>query len=225
VVLTGGDIDHVAGLLSLRERQAFSLYGTARTLQLLDSNILFQALSPKRVPRLRLELGEPLELLSAEGEDLGLRLTPFAVPGKVPLYAEDGSAPVAEDTVGLEISDGGKGMLAYVPGCASLSAPLIARLSKASLLFFDGTLWDDQELLRWDPEGRSARQIGHITLSGPEGSLALLGSLDRLGGNGNRRFFIHLNHTNPALLDDSLERRQVEDAGFRVACDGMSFEL
>ncbi len=215
VVLTNGDIDHIAGLLNLRESQRFDLYATGAILDVLAANPIFAALNPAYVARRRLALDAPVEVA-------GLAITPFAVPGKVALYLERGEPVIGgegEDTVGLEIWAGAARFF-FVPGCARVTPALAARLEGAPLLFFDGTLWSDDEMIRSRTGSKTGARMGHISVFGPEGSLAALAPL-QLG----RKIYIHINNTNPILLDDAPERAAVLRAGWEVACDGMEVSL
>jgi pyrroloquinoline quinone biosynthesis protein B len=215
VVLTNGDIDHIAGLLTLRESHAFDLHATGAILDVLAANPIFDALNPAYVARRRLSLDEAVEVA-------GLAITPFAVPGKVALYLERGEPVIGgegEDTVGLEIRAGGTRFF-FVPGCARVTAALAARLEGAPLLFFDGTLWTDDEMIRSRTGSKTGTRMGHISVFGPEGSLAALAPL-QLG----RKIYIHINNTNPILLDDAPERAAVLRAGWEVAYDGMEVSL
>jgi pyrroloquinoline quinone biosynthesis protein B len=214
VVLTNGDIDHIAGLLSLRESQRFELYATGAILEVLAANPIFDALDPAYVARHRLALDEPVEMA-------GLAITPFAVPGKVALYLERGEPAIGEgeDTVGLEVRAGERCFF-FVPGCARVTPALAARLEGAPLLFFDGTLWTDDEMLRSRTGSKTGTRMGHISVFGPEGSLAAFASLPV-----GRKIYIHINNTNPMLLDDSPERAAALAAGWEVAYDGMEVSL
>lgn len=228
VVLTNADVDHVAGLLTLRESQPFSLYATPRVLSALAENSIFNVLNPEFVERRPLVLERPFEPATREGEPLGLSVEAFAVPGKVALYKENAAAgadfgTVAEDTVGLRISASDATddrALFYLPGCAALPQDLKARLDGAALLLFDGTLWRDDEMIVQKAGMKTGQRMGHLSMSGPAGSIAGLADLD-IG----RKLFIHINNTNPVLLLDSPERAEVEAAGWEVARDGMELEL
>lgn len=141
------------------------------------------------------------------------------VPGKVPLYAESGPDPAAicenGETVGLEISDGSH-RVCFVPGCARMTDNLRVRLRGADVVFFDGTLWVDDEMIRAGLGQKTGRRMGHMSIDGMDGTIAALRDLD-IG----RRIFIHINNSNPVLLADSPERAQVEAAGWEVSHDGM----
>jgi pyrroloquinoline quinone biosynthesis protein B len=225
VVLSNGDIDHVAGLLSLRESHEFALYASRRVLAVLQSNTVFNALNVDLVPRREIPLDRAVELADAGGNTLGFTVRAFAVPGKVALYMEDKSAgpdfgTKLGDTVGLEVSDGSGRRFIYLPGCAAVPADLRARLQGAELVLFDGTLWRDDEMIAAGVGVKTGHRMGHISISGPNGALAALADLEI-----KRKIFIHINNTNPILLSDSAERKAVEAAGWEVAFDGMEVPL
>lgn len=217
VVLTGGEIDAIAGLLTMRERHCFALHAAPQVLALLAANPIFSALAPSMVPRRAMALGEAFDLA-------GLRFEAFAVPGKVPLFAErDGADPGRADdgeTVGLAVSAGGGGSLVFIPGCAALDDAVRARIASAELLMFDGTLFRDDEMILAGAGPKTGLRMGHMSLAGPDGTLAALRDIAP-----RRRVLIHLNNTNPVLLPDSAERAQVEAEGWIVAEDGMEFSL
>ena len=215
VVLTNGDIDHVAGLLTLRESQRFDLYATGAILDVLGANPIFDALNPAYVIRHRMTLDEPVEVA-------GLTILPFAVPGKVALYLERGEPMIGsegEDTIGLELRAGSATFI-FVPGCARMTDALAARLEGAPLVFFDGTLWTDDEMIRSGTGTKAGTRMGHMSVAGPDGSLAAFAPL-----RVRRKVYIHINNTNPMLLDDSPERATAERAGWEVAHDGMEVRL
>ncbi|MBB2167189.1 pyrroloquinoline quinone biosynthesis protein PqqB [Gluconacetobacter aggeris] len=219
VILTGGEVDTVTGLLTLRERQPFTLLGTRPVLDLLDANPIFEALDRAIVPRLALALDAPHALTLPDGKPAGLTITPFAVPGKVPLYAETGPDPAAivenGETVGLAITDGTRHVF-FIPGCARMTGALRARLRGADIVFFDGTLWTDDEMLRAGVGQKTGQRMGHMSVSGTDGTISALADLD-IG----HRILIHINNSNPVLLADSPERAAARAAGWDVAFDGM----
>jgi pyrroloquinoline quinone biosynthesis protein B len=116
------------------------------------------------------------------------------------------------------ISAGGRNVI-IAPACADISDAVLARLREADVLFFDGTLFTDDEMIAAGLGGKTGTRMGHVPISGPNGALARLAQLDA------RRILLHINNTNPILLSDSAERRQVEAAGFEVAFDGMEVRL
>jgi pyrroloquinoline quinone biosynthesis protein B len=224
VVVTGGDVDAIAGLLHLRERHRFSVYGPRRVLDVIAANPIFGVLSPEYVRRIELPLDEMVGLASPE-RDAGLAVRAFAVPGKVPLYLEDGGRDPglseAGDAVGLELIETATGKsFFFVPGCAIVSEALRRRLAGSALIFFDGTLWRDDEMIRMGVGDKTGRRMGHISMSGAEGAVATFADLGV-----RRRIFIHINNSNPVLLEDSPERRSTEIAGWEIAYDGMEVRL
>lgn len=226
VVLTNADVDHVAGLLNLRESQPLALYATERVQGVLGANSIFNVLNPAFVERRPIRLETITELHEQSGESLGIRVRPFAVPGKVALWLEDASAganfgSVEEDTIALEILDAdGNTAFFYIPGCAAMPAALADRLRGAPLVFFDGTLWVDDEMIRDGVGVKTGQRMGHMSVSGEAGTLAAFAGLDVA-----RKVFIHINTTNPILLDDSAERAAVQAAGWEVSFDGMALEV
>ncbi len=215
VVLTGAEIDQVAGLLSLREREAFTLYATAATLAALADNAMFAVLAPDLVIRRAAVPGESLALPG------GLQAQLFLVPGKVPLYLEDENPETASETaanVGVELSCGGARM-AYIPGAAAVTAAMVERIARADAVFFDGTLFRDDEMIASGTGTKTGRRMGHMPIEGAGGSLAALGRVAA------RRIYLHINNTNPILVEGSPERLQVERAGWEIAEDGMEIAL
>ena len=225
VLLTGAEIDTIAGLLSLRERHAFAIYGTAQSLSVLAANPIFNALDPALAPRRTLVPGEPTLLRDAAGLSLGLVAEAYAVPGKVPLFAEaNGADPGRADdgeTIGLSIRhDGQAAVLHFIPGCAAMTESLSARLRGADCVLFDATLFRDDEMITARAGTKTGARMGHMSLDGPAGTLAALAPLGV-----RRKILIHLNNTNPVLLSDSAEHAAVRAAGFEVAEDGMEIVL
>jgi pyrroloquinoline quinone biosynthesis protein B len=225
VVLTNGDVDAIAGLLCLREGQPFTVYGTARVLDVLASNSVFDVLAPGVVTRVPMTYGEPFAVEGPSGPT-GIMIEPFPVPGKVPLYLEDEAAGAGlgtqeGDTTGLKVTDLASGRhFFYIPGCAVVDAALTTRLKDAPLLFFDGTLYTNDEMIAQGLLNKTGERMGHMNMSGERGSIALLAPL-----NIARKIFIHVNNSNPALREDSPERAAVEAAGWEISHDGMEVRL
>jgi len=220
VVLTGGDVDAIAGLLTLRERQPFTVYATGKVQAVLDANPIFEVLARDVVRRVALPLEQKTALELPDGSTSGLVAEYFTVPGKVPLYLETPGAvpPIVEgeDTVGLALSDGQRRMF-FIPGCAAMTPALAERLRGADLVFFDSTLFTDDEMIRSGAGQKTGRRMGHMSNTGPDGAIAAFAGLGV-----KRRIFLHINNTNPILLDDSPERAVVEAAGWEVAYDGLA---
>jgi len=216
VVLTNGDVDHVAGLLTLRESQPFALYATAQILDALATNAVFDVMSPRFVTRTAVPLETTFEPL------LGLAVTLFPVPGKTALWLENGEPVIGEateTTVGAMVESGGR-RLAFIPGCALVSEAVRARCAGADVLLFDGTVFADDDLIRAGVGEKTGWRMGHVPMIGERGSIRALADLP-IG----RRIFTHINNTNPVLIDGSDERKRVEDAGWQVAFDGMVVSL
>ncbi len=226
VILTNAEVDHVAGLLSLRESQALVVYATERVQRTLSSNSIFNALNPAFVRRETLEIEKPEPLTALDGADSGIEVEAFAVPGKVPLYLEDPEAGPnfgtdVGDTVGLRVTERGTGhAFYYIPGCAAMTTELADRLRRARLVLFDGTLWKDDEMLTAGLGAKTGQRMGHMCVSGPNGTISAFADLGV-----RRKIFMHVNNTNPILLADSPERAEVEAAAWEVAHDGMELHL
>jgi pyrroloquinoline quinone biosynthesis protein B len=217
VALTNADVDHVAGLLSLREGLSFSLYASARVLDALAANSIFNVLGPRHVARMALPLGSRIEV------EAGLAIGAYPVPGKVALYLEDTSRGLAQegDGIGLEVSDPATGAaFHYIPGCAAVDAALARRLEAARLVLFDGTLYSDDEMITQGLSDKTGQRMGHMSMSGPLGSMAAFAALGV-----ERRVFVHINNSNPVLRDDSPERAEVQRSGWEIAFDGMEIRL
>jgi pyrroloquinoline quinone biosynthesis protein B len=227
VVLTNGDVDHIAGLLSLRERQPFALYATQEVLAILQANSIFDVLDPEIVPRRALPMGNELAICDAEGNTTGVTIESFPVAGKVALYLEDGSGSAVRfrsdngETIGVRIRDGRGGSSAfYIPACAHIDQGLRVRLADAACLLFDGTVYTDDEMIAAAVGQKSGARMGHLAMTGPAGSIASLAGMTI-----RRRIFVHINNTNPVLDENSAEYAAVRAAGCEVAHDGMEVEL
>jgi pyrroloquinoline quinone biosynthesis protein B len=214
VALLGGDVDAIAGLLVLRERQPLTVYAPAPLLDLLAQNGIFNVLDPMLVRR---EAIVPYEPVRCAGN---LTLTLLEMPGKVPLYLESRGASVAEagPTYAARLEANGRTTI-IAPACAEITDQVIQSLHDADLVFFDGTLFTDDEMIAAGLGQKTGRRMGHVPLSGPGGTL------ERLAQMTGRRVLLHINNSNPILQCDSPERRQVEAAGFEVAYDGMEVVL
>src|SRR5580692_6285944 len=215
VVLTGAEIDQTAGLLSLRERSPFTLHATAATLAALADNPMFAALASDVVARHAVVPGQRFAL------GHGVEAELFIVPGKVPLYLEGDDPDTASESaanVGVEILNG-TSRLAYVPGAAAITPAVMQRLARADVIFFDGTLFRDDEMIASGTGTKTGRRMGHMPIEGPDGSLAALVGLRA------RRIYVHINNTNPILIDGSPERWRVVAAGWEIAEDGLEIKL
>ena len=213
VVLTGAEIDQIAGLLSLRENAPFTLYATPATHASVAANAMFGALSA--MARRAINPGERFMLAG------NIEASLFMVPGKLPLYLE-GEEPALDmesaANVGIELQRDGARLM-FIPGAAAVTPALRERLARADAVLFDGTLFTDDEMLRTGTGQKTGRRMGHMPIDGEGGTLQALDGLNA------RRIFVHINNTNPIQIDGSAERRKVEAAGWQVAEDGMEIVL
>ena len=226
-VITGGDVDFVAGLLNLRELQPLVVYGSSRVLATLATNSIFNVLDKSVVARRELPFERPVAVEGAEGPT-GLEVEAFVVPGKIALYLEDAGAGATAnfgsregDTIGLKVTETSTGRyFFYVPGCAEVEPPLARRLKGAPLVFFDGTLFTDDEMIRQGLMQKTGARMGHISISGPAGSIAAFKDLGVA-----RKIYVHINNSNPVLDENSPERKAAEASGWEVGYDGMEVRL
>ncbi len=223
ILLTNGDLDHCLGLFSLRESHPLVIYATERVRRgLVDSNVIFRTLQrfPEQVTWRLLKLGREEELSDLDGSPSGLSVLALPVPGKLPVHLEGLMPSDPEDNVGLWIRGRHTGrMAAYLPGVASLNGFRQA-LEGTDCLFFDGTFWSSDELVRLGLSTKRAEDMAHLPIGGPTGSLAQL-----VGLTAQRKIYTHINNTNPILRVDSPERRAVEKARWEVAEDGLEISL
>ena len=212
IVLTNAEVDSSAGLLALRERQPFVLFGTEATLDAIGANRMFDVVDRAVAPRRAVALSEPFEPLP------GIKLELFAIPGKVPLWLEEGNVStddIGEGTVCVAVEAAGK-RLVYAPACAHVTEDLDTRIASADVLFFDGTLFADDEMIVNGLGDKTGKRMGHIPVSGRGGTL------DVLSRHANvRRILIHINNSNPILIEGSPEEAKVKAAGWEIAFDGM----
>ena len=225
VILTNGEIDAVAGLLSMREGWPFTIYAHAKVLAILKTNSVFNVLSEKNVRRQPIEQDEAFEPTLPDGSPSGIEILPFAVAGKSAWYLEGKAHPAGDtgagDTLGLRIRDTATGKFFYfLAACAGVSDELKSRLAGAPLIFFDGTVWRDDELIMAGLGNKTGQRMGHIAMSGDAGAIAALAGLDI-----DRKVFLHINNSNPALLRGSAERKIAEHAGWQIPADGTEFTL
>jgi pyrroloquinoline quinone biosynthesis protein B len=205
-------VDSSAGLLALRERQPLTIFATQATLDAIDANRMFDVVDRAVAPRRAVRLGEPFEPLP------GIKLEMFAVPGKVPLWLEEGKVAIdeiGEETVAVAVEAAGK-RLVYAPACARVTEDLHARIANADVLFFDGTLFADDEMIVGGLGDKTGKRMGHSPVSGPGGTLEALARHTR-----TRRILIHINNSNPILIEGSPEEAKVKSADWEIAFDGM----
>lgn len=223
-ILTNGDVDHVVGLVNLREAQPLIVYGSARVLGTLADNTIFNVLNPDHVTRRELPMDRPFAVEGSDGAT-GLTVEAFDVPGKVALYLEDkdagpGFGTQKGDTIGLKVTADDGTSFFYIPGCAEIDEPLAKRIKGAPLVFFDGTLFTNEEMLQQGLMPKTGERMGHMSMSGADGSMAAFEKLDV-----DRKIYVHINNSNPVLDENSAARKEVEAAGWDVGYDGMEVRL
>jgi pyrroloquinoline quinone biosynthesis protein B len=220
LILTGAEVDQTLGLLLLREFHSFQVHATASVRRILtEDNSIFGVLArfAGQVTWNDLPLDRPFSAGGARLEALPL---PASFPGFVSA-SRSAELTTAEAAIGLFVSpESGGGTLAFLPGIGSISDSLLERLEACDVILFDGTFWSDDEPCRIPGISRTARQMGHLPISGAGGSLDRLSALRQ-----PRKVFIHINNTNPILDEESTEHRKVRDAGWEVARDGMEITL
>jgi pyrroloquinoline quinone biosynthesis protein B len=226
VLLTSGDIDQIAGLLSLRELQPFRVYCTPSIRRILqEHNSVFAMLNrvPAQVSWTEIAVNATFPLLTPDGNDSGISCTVFSLGSRYPAYVSReraASLKTEEALLGLIATSSSGKRFAYMPAVPAVDDSLLQRLEESDLLLFDGTFWSDDELIRVQGSGSTAGEMGHIPVSGAEGSLRKLAGLRR-----PRKVFVHTNNTNPMLDESGPEYREVREAGWEVAEDGWSFAL
>jgi pyrroloquinoline quinone biosynthesis protein B len=226
VLLTSGDIDQVAGLLSLRELQPFRIYCTLSIRRILqEDNSVFAMLNrvPDQVSWTEISCEGSFALRTVAEKDSGISCTVFSLGSRYPVYVSRervASLKPEEALLGVMAASSSGGRLAYMPAVPAVDDSLLHRLEEADLLLFDGTFWSDDELIRVQGSGSTAREMGHIPVSGTDGSLRKLAGLRH-----PRKVFVHVNNTNPMLDESAPEYGEVRAAGWEVAEDGWSFDL
>jgi pyrroloquinoline quinone biosynthesis protein B len=217
VLLTDAEIDHTAGLLLMRESSApLHVYGSEAVRRaLVDGYPLVTILA--RYCGIEWHTLELERSVAIDGS--GLEVESFAAGGDAPRYLSGTEADV--EAIGLVFRDRSTGgVLIYVPGLARLDDDLLQRLEASDAVLIDGTFWTDDELVDLGVSSRTARQMGHVPLSGADGTLTALAALKR-----PRKILVHINNTNPMLLERSPEREAVLQAGVEVGYDGLELEL
>lgn len=219
VILANADIDAIVGLITLRERQPFSLFASPYVHQTLRRNAIFDVLAEEVVKRIAIAGDQTFEPAP------GLAVTPIELPGKPPLYAETAEGhdaiPGQGKSLGFVVEDlERKTRAAIFPGCAEITQSVKDAAADASILFFDGAFFTDDEMIRTGEGQKTSRRMGHVPMTGPGGAVDSFRNL-----KGLKKVFVHVNNTNPALMRGSLERREIEAAGWTIAEDGLELDL
>ena len=228
-VLANADVDHVLGLLLLRELQPLRLYATESIRRILcEDNSMFAMLQriPGQVNWSGFAPGTTFSLLNAAGEDSGLRCHAVSLGTHYPAYVSpkrQSELRLGEASLGLIVESPSGKRLAYMPAVPQIDDVLLKEFDSADVLLCDGTFWSDDELIRIQGSGhnvKTARQMGHVPVSSAEGSLRKLAGLRR-----PRKIYVHINNTNPMLNEAGPEYRQVREGGWEIAEDGWQFDL
>lgn len=220
IVLLDSQVDHVTGLLSLREGCPHQVWCTAMVHQDLCSGFpLFSMLEHWHggLQWNPIALDESFVIPACPA----LRFTPIPLRSAAPPYSPHRHDPHPGDNLGLIIEDlRSGGRLFYAPGLGQVDAELLARMAEADCLLVDGTLWRDDEMRRRGVGTQLGHEMGHLPQSGPGGMLKVLEGFPQ-----QRKVLIHINNTNPILDEDSAERAELTRRGIEVAWDGMSIQL
>jgi len=225
-VLANADVDHVLGLLLLRELQPLRVLATKSIRRILtEDNSMFAMLQrvPHQLTWNDFVPGTVFPLLNAAGEDSGLRCRALALGTHFPAYVSmqrQAALNAAESSLGFILESPSGKRLAYMPAVPQIDAALLKEFESADVLLFDGTFWSDDELIRIQGSGQTALQMGHVPVSSAEGSLAQLAQVRR-----PRKIYVHINNTNPMLDESGAEYAQVREAGWEIAEDGWQFEI
>jgi len=215
IILTSADLDQVLGLLLLREFQPLHIYATPLVRQVLEANSFFRML--ERVPN-QLTWSPILPGVPFRPAD-GIACTPKSLLGSLPFYARNpDTATPGEASLGLIfewVGESGGLRIAYTPSLPEITDELLAIYDTCDVILVDGTFWSDAELSNTHSGTPLARSIGHVPMSGKNGTITRLA-----GTKAHRKIFIHINNTNPVLDPRSAEYRQVIDGGWQIGHDG-----
>ncbi len=223
VLLTNAEVDHIAGLLTLRESQPLYLYSTQQVRGwIMETNSVFQTVcGPPRCTWKTVALSGQQDLIGVDEQPSGIRYEAFSVPGRAPAYLLGKVDDWSEASIGYKFTDAQTGRsLVYLPGVRQVDDSVKNWLSGCDVFFIDGTCWTDDEMIGVGLAQKTSFSMGHVPITGPEGSLERLADLSSV-----RKVYTHLNNTNPLVIEDAPERRQAEEAGWEIAFDGMDFQV
>ena len=226
IALANADLDHVLGLLLLRELQPLRIHSTASVRRILcEDNSMFGMLHriPDQAVWTDFESGKEFSLCDAQGEDSALRCRARSLSAHYPSYVtaeRQLQLSPGEASLGFFIQSKSGSRVAFMPAVPQVDKALLAEFDACDVVLFDGTFWSGTELVRVNDgglSGRTAEEMGHVPV---EEALVELAGLRR-----PRKIFLHINNTNPMLHEASPEHRQVRDAGWEIAEDGWQFDL
>ena len=225
-VLLNADIDHVLGLLLLRELQPLRVHATKSVRRILTKdNSMFAMLQrvPNQVQWIELQPGALFPLLNPSGEDSGLHCRSLPLGTHFPAYVSPprrSQLHPLEASLGLIIESSSGKRLGYMPAVPRFDESMLKHFDSCDVLLFDGTFWSEDELIQIQGSGQTANDMGHTPVSGASGSLSRLAQVRR-----PRKIYVHINNTNPMLNETGPEHRQVRESGWEVAEDGWQFDL
>ena len=216
VIVTNADVDNIAGLLNLREKQKFKLFGPEKVLEVINKNSIFSVLDPVCVKKHPLETGQVVSPIP----DLQIEL--FHVPGKAPLYLERSLGIESGNfgfTSGVEVRTKQSTTL-IISSCAYLDDPLKERIARATNLLFDGTVFENNEMEEQGLGKKTGSRMGHLPISGTNGPLEQLAPYQL-----NRKIFFHINNSNPIWDHSSEAFATIQKAGWETSYDSMVLPL
>ncbi len=221
VVLASADLDHVLGLLLLRELHPFNIWAAESVIEILRGNSMFGMLNriENQVRWNAIRDGERFPLQSVSGDHSGISCRAVALSRKHPAYANRGQHS-GDAILGLVLTARSGKTLGFFPQLPTLTAELKNLFATLDYLLLDGTFWSNDELVRLAGSGQSAREMGHIPVNGEEGTLRQLSGLNK-----PRKLYIHINNTNPMLNEAGAEYRSVREMGWELAEDGCHLTL
>jgi pyrroloquinoline quinone biosynthesis protein B len=224
-ILLNADIDHILGLLLMRELQPLHIFASNSVRQIVEDNSMFAMLRrvEGQLSWSSISLTQWFSLFEPTHTKPTLRCRALSLGTYFPAYVPSkrvSQLDPNESSLGLIVETPSNKRLAFLPAVPKITDKLLSELDRVDVLLFDGTFWSDDELIRIQGSGQTAQQMGHVPVSSPSGSLAQLAHLTR-----PRKIYIHINNTNPMLDEDSTEYRKVRDAGWEIAEDGWQFEL
>ena len=221
VLLTNADLDHTLGLFQLREGEQLLVHATESVRDSLTQGI---SLSSTMAAFCGIQwINSPSELsplLNRDASESGIFYQTVSVGGRQPRFSRT-IAHALDHVVGYRFIDQkSQGRLLFLPDVAVMDGKINDLLTECDVLLFDGTFWSEDEMKRRGAGTLVASEMGHIPISGSDGSLRILGQLDV-----KHRIYVHINNTNPILLEDSAEHAAVLATGCMIGNDGMEFQI
>jgi pyrroloquinoline quinone biosynthesis protein B len=222
VLLVNADLDHTLGLMLLREGQKLRIHAPQSVQNSLRTGLNFDRIFSAFGGIEWVDSAEtPNPLLLANGTTSGLIYETVPLPGKPPRFMRDEAAAPGPHVVGYRITDertGGR--LLFAPDVAAVDESLRRFMNDCDALLFDGTFWSEREMESRGTGSHPASSMGHLPISGPDGSLKVMAELAV-----QPKIFLHINNTNPILINGSAEAAAIEAAGCLIGCDGMDIKI